>query len=213
MFFSALFFWLAGVDPLLWQQAKLDNPDPDRLIPVPMIGFAELRRRFKLQEHEIKQHQSRLDIIAEDIAELQKQHATTVAKIDEHKRKQLDLNHRILKVMVQQEVNRKHGLGIQADEEQLRTILESNLAELSAPTQFKGRLNELMSQIKMQNNQMSYTGEPVNCDLDSGFVNQLKEHLKNQQDGIAQLMKILKSDIEQVKAIENSLQESAAPRR
>lgn len=115
--------------------------------------------------------------------------------------------------MVQQEVNRKHGLGIQADEEQLRTILESNLAELSAPTQFKGRLNELMSQIKMQNNQMSYTGEPVNCDLDSGFVNQLKEHLKNQQDGIAQLMKILKSDIEQVKAIENSLQESAAPRR
>lgn len=38
-----------------------------------------------------------------------------------------------------QEVNRKLGFGIQPEEEKLRTILESNLAELSAPTQFKVR--------------------------------------------------------------------------
>uniref|UniRef100_V5IDF5 Putative nucleoporin p54 strongylocentrotus purpuratus n=2 Tax=Ixodes ricinus TaxID=34613 RepID=V5IDF5_IXORI len=202
-----------GMDPLLWQQAKLDNPDPDRLIPVPMIGFAELRRRFKLQEHEIKQHQSRLDIIAEDIAELQRQHATTVAKIEEHKRKQSDLNHRVLKVMVHQEVNRKLGFGIQPEEEKLRTILESNLAELSAPTQFKGRLNELMSQIKMQNNHMTCASAPLSCTLDPAFVDQLKEHLKNQQCGISQLVKILKTDMEDLKAVESSLHQGAAAQR
>ncbi|CAN8005922.1 unnamed protein product [Ixodes hexagonus] len=203
----------SGMDPLLWEQAKLDNPDPDRLIPVPMIGFPELRRRFKLQEHEIKQHQSRLDIIAEDIAEMQRRHATTVAKIEEHKRKQVDLNHRVLKVMVQQEVNRKLGFGIQPEEEQLRTILESILAELSAPTQFKGRLNELMSQIKMQNNQMTCASAPLSCSLDPGFVEQLKEHLKNQQCGISQLVKLLKADMEDLKAVESSLQQGKTAQR
>lgn len=42
-------------------------------------------------------------------------------------------------VMVKQEIYRKLGYAIQADEEQLRTQLESIQAELSAPTRFKVR--------------------------------------------------------------------------
>lgn len=53
---------LAGIDPLLWRQAKLDNPDPERLVPVPMVGFRELQRRLKHQEEETKLHQQRLDV-------------------------------------------------------------------------------------------------------------------------------------------------------
>ena len=47
---------------MIWQQAKLDNPDPDRLIPVPMIGFSELHKRLKHQEHQTQLHQTRLDV-------------------------------------------------------------------------------------------------------------------------------------------------------
>lgn len=202
-----------GIDPLLWEQAKLDNPDPEQLIPVPMIGFAELRRRFKLQEHEIKQHQCRLDAIAEDISKLQIQHTNTVAKIEEHKRQQQNLYHRILKVMVHHEVSRKMGFAIQPEEEHLRTMLESNLAELSAPTQFRGRLNELMSQIKLQNNQMTFTDTTVHCSFDPNSLNQLKEHLSNQQKGISELVKIIKDDLEEVKKMESSLQGQSGPRR
>uniref|UniRef100_A0A1E1X6A9 Putative nucleoporin p54 n=1 Tax=Amblyomma aureolatum TaxID=187763 RepID=A0A1E1X6A9_9ACAR len=202
-----------GIDPLLWEQAKLDNPDAERLIPVPMIGFAELRRRFKLQEHELSQHQGRLDAIAEDISKLQLRHTNTVAKIEEHKRKQQNLYHRILKVMVHHEVSRKMGFAIQPEEEQLRTMLESNLAELSAPTQFRGRLNELMSQIKLQNNQMTFSDTTIHCSLDPNFQSQLKEHLANQQKGIDELVKVLKSDMEELKKMASSLQESSGPRR
>lgn len=202
-----------GIDPLLWEQAKLDNPDPERLIPVPMIGFAELRRRFKLQEHEIKQHQCRLDAIAEDISKLQIHHSNTAAKIEEHKRKQQNLYHRILKVMVHHEVSRKMGFAIQPEEEHLRTMLESNLAELSAPTQFRGRLNELMSQIKLQNNQMTFTDTTIHCSLDPNSMSQLKEHLNSQQKGIFELVKIIKNDLEELKNIESSLQVAGGPRR
>lgn len=202
-----------GIDTLLWEQAKLDNPDPERLIPVPMIGFAELRRRFKLQEHEIKQHQCRLDAIAEDISKLQIQHTNTVAKIEEHKRKQQNLYHRILKVMVHHEVSRKMGFAIQPEEEHLRTMLESNLGELSAPTQFRGRLNELMSQIKLQNNQMTFTDTTIHCSLEPSSLSLLKEHLQTQQWGISELVKVIKYDLEELKKMESSLQGTAAPRR
>jgi len=52
----------SGINPLLWQQAILDNPDPEKLIPVPLIGFKELHMRFKFQEQQTKLHQQRLDV-------------------------------------------------------------------------------------------------------------------------------------------------------
>lgn len=52
-----------GIEPIVWKQAKLDNPHPDKLIPTPLIGFQELSRRTKCQEYETKQHQQRLDVI------------------------------------------------------------------------------------------------------------------------------------------------------
>ena len=42
-----------------------------------------------------------------------------------------------LQVMVKQEIYRKLGYAIQADEEQLRVQLEAIQAQLNAPTQFK----------------------------------------------------------------------------
>lgn len=54
---------VSGLEPIVWKQAKLDNPHPDKLIPTPLIGFQELARRTKCQEYETKQHQQRLDVI------------------------------------------------------------------------------------------------------------------------------------------------------
>ena len=55
-------FLLLGVDPLIWQQAILDNPDPDKYLPVPMVGFAELYKRLKQQESQTKRHQTKLNV-------------------------------------------------------------------------------------------------------------------------------------------------------
>lgn len=60
-----------------------------------------------------------------------------MSRIEEYKRKHLSLGHRVLKVIVQQEIHRKMGYGILAEEEQLRIKLEAIQQELNAPTQFK----------------------------------------------------------------------------
>ena len=63
----------------------------------------------------------------------------------------MDLSHRTLQVLIKQEIQRKSGYAIQADEEQLGVQLDTIQCALNALTQFKGQLNELMSQIRMKN--------------------------------------------------------------
>ncbi|XP_074650289.1 nucleoporin p54-like [Tubulanus polymorphus] len=197
----------AGIDPLIWDQAKLDNPDPSKLIPVPMIGFSELHRRLQHQEQQTKLHQNTLDDISQCLAELQRKHSNMAARSEQYKRKYLELGHRVLKVMVKQEIYRKLGYGIQADEEQLRVMLEAIQAELNAPTQFKGRLNELMSQIRMQN-QMHAIRPESSYQIDGEYLSEIKQHLSMQQEGLQHLIGIIKDDARDIITIENGLSEA-----
>ncbi|XP_068609474.1 nucleoporin p54 [Brachionichthys hirsutus] len=194
----------AGVDPIIWEQAKVDNPDPEKLIPVPMVGFKELLRRLQIQEQMTKQHQSRVDIISSDISEVQKNQATTVAKIAQYRRKLMELSHRVLQVLIKQEIQRKSGYAIQVDEEQLRVQLDTTQSELNAPTQFKGRLNELMSQIRMQNHFGAVRSEE-RYSVDADLLRDIKQHLKQQQDGLSHLIGVIKDDLEDIKLVEHGL--------
>ncbi|XP_051536187.1 nucleoporin p54-like isoform X1 [Myxocyprinus asiaticus] len=197
----------AGVDPIIWEQARVDNPDPDKLIPVPMVGFKELLRRLKIQDQMNKQHQTRVDIISNDISELQRNQATTAAKITQYKRKLMEQSHRVLQVLIKQEVQRKSGYAIQLDEEHLRVQLETIQSELNAPTQFKGRLNELMSQIRMQNHFGAVRSEE-RYRVDADLLREIKQHLKQQQEGLSHLINVIKDDVDDIKMIEDGLQDS-----
>jgi nuclear pore complex protein Nup54 len=198
----------AGIDVRIWEQAKLDNPDQEKMIPVPMVGFMELHNRLKHQEQQTALHQARLDLIANDIATLQNNQTDGLAKMEQYKRNQVLLGHRILKVLVKQEMCRKQGYSIQIDDEQLRARLETIYTELNAPMQFKGRLNELMSQMRMQNQVGSSQRSEVTYQIDSTVQLELKKLLKRQQEGIGHLINIIKDDFDVLQTIETKLNES-----
>ena len=61
--FKPFCLYFIGIHPFIWEQAKLDNPDPESLIPVPVVGFNALQQRMKHQEQQTKAHQQRLDVI------------------------------------------------------------------------------------------------------------------------------------------------------
>ncbi|XP_067948334.1 nucleoporin p54-like [Watersipora subatra] len=203
---SALKYYLetppAGLDPILWDQAKKDNPDPENLLPVPMVGFAEVYRRIKHQEQQCMCHQDRLDVIEGEIKSLQQIHATSMSRIEDYKRKHLNLSHRVLKVIVQQEIHRKMGYGILAEEEQLRIKLEAIQQELNAPTQFKSRLSELLSQIRLQNQTLATTPAEGQGQLDKIYMAEIKAHLAQQQKGLQELIGIVKDDLADLALIE-----------
>lgn len=190
-----------GIDPRLWQQAQKDNPDPKRLIPVPILGFKMLQQRIQCQDQQAKMYQGRLDAIAEEIDNLRKRNQNTASLVEDAKRKQLELGHRVLHVLVKQEQNRKMGFTIQPEEEKLRVQLEAIQSELSAPTQFKGRLNELISQIRLQsqthprNATGALGGDKQLAALDQYYLHDVKNVLKQQQEGIQALVAMIKEDV------------------
>lgn len=194
----------AGIDPRLWKQAQLDNPDPEKYIPVPIIGFGEVRWRMKCQEQETKLHQAFLDRVAEDIAELQRRHITTVAKITEYRHKFLELEHRVLQVLVKQEVSRKMGLALQPEEEALRSQLEALQNQLNAPAQFKGQLSELLSQMRMQRQEAAHR-EVERYTMDPAIQDDIKQFLVMEQNGMAHLIETIQNDMASLKIIKEGM--------
>ncbi|XP_055621029.1 probable nucleoporin Nup54 isoform X2 [Toxorhynchites rutilus septentrionalis] len=194
-----------GIDPRMWQQAKIDNPDPKRFIPVPMIGFQELKWRIKCQEGETGIHVSYLDKVEKEIEQLKQRHTNTTAKIMEHRRKFAELSHRILKIIVKQESTRKMGLGLSPEEEIIRSKLENMHALVSTPTQFKGKLSELLSQMRMQRNQWAHTGGINEYTLDKDSSEEMKSFLTMQQKAMAYLVETVNKDLKDLKIISDGM--------
>ncbi|XP_022647916.1 nucleoporin p54-like isoform X1 [Varroa jacobsoni] len=187
-----------GIDQLLWEQAKSDNPDPKRMVPVPIIGFEDLKRRMDSQQALQAGQMDRLQKMAREAEELEKRCEQSRARVDEFRSKQQNLSHRVLTVMVAFEINRKIGLGIQADEETLKASLEDIMNEMDHLN--RGKLNELQASVKsVPRDQQSHTGsaEPV-----SEEVNQL---LAQQHRGITDLIKVIKEDMKKLDDIKKTL--------
>ena len=63
--------FLAGIDPVIWKQANAENPDKEKMIPVPMRGFKALASRLQRQTQMTEGHQHRNDIIQQEIRKIQ----------------------------------------------------------------------------------------------------------------------------------------------
>ncbi|XP_015122055.1 nuclear pore complex protein Nup54 [Diachasma alloeum] len=192
-----------SIDPRLWKQAQLDNPNAEIYIPVPMIGFQQVKYRLKCQEKETDKHRAFLDMAAERIQGLQRQHTATQAKLKEHRRTLLELQHRVLQVLVRQEITRKVGLSLQPEEEILTNRLETMHSQISAPTQFKGRISEMLSHLRMRKHvdmqsQERYSMDPIVQD-------DIKAYLSLQQQGMAQLIDTINTDMESLKVIKDGM--------
>lgn len=87
-----------GVNPVLWDQAKKNNPNTKKLIPVQIVGFQEINKRFRLQDDENKSQKNSLNIIVNSIESLNDRNKILRSKIDQFKARNEDLEQRTLKV-------------------------------------------------------------------------------------------------------------------
>jgi len=192
----------SGIDASLWEQAKKENPDPKKFIPVPFIGFAALNSRFKYQVQETEQQRLRLQIISEDIINLERDIAQMKAKLEESKRRNVSLGNRVLKTMIWAEIRRKKGFPILAEEDELRVKLESIQNELNAPTKYKGCLNELICKLRHMQSQKQIL---PNFEIEESLVKELQTHLVEEQQGIEHLLALIKNDLKDLKTIKGNL--------
>lgn len=219
-------------DPGLWIQAQQLNPDPEHMVPHMASGYADLKARMDAQDAETSAQANALaDAETFLRAKMEEHSLKTALKLDQLKRDSLLLSHRLLTVSAHIEILRARGLAIQPDEDAWRQQLHNILMELSKPNEYRGRLNELASRIRMQQQQqqidlyggalstasangatnaMDVSGaSDVLASASESFSSEDLDHfssfLQHQQAGIEHLIDILNSDIKNMQVLSDNL--------
>lgn len=134
---------------------------------------------------------------------LKQDQTNLIAKLEQTKRKQIELSRRLLKVMVGQEINRKSGYSMQEYEENIRIRFEAIQNELNSPNSFKAQLSEMMSQ--MRTFLPTIHTREIKYKLDEDVIAGMQLHLKEQQDGISHLVKVINEDLKHLNLLEQNL--------
>jgi len=109
-------------------------------------------------------------------------------------------------IIVKQECTRKVGTSLTPEEEAMRTKLQNMQAVVSAPTQFKGRLSELLSQMRMQRNQFAVNGGAEYA-IDKEAEDEMKTFLTMQQRAMEVLSETVNKDLKALDVIIKGLPE------
>nr|CDS28654.1 nuclear pore complex protein Nup54 [Hymenolepis microstoma] len=196
----------AGFDKRVWQQAREENPAPNRLIPVPVIGFADLKRRRDEQLLFGEQQRKSVKQLLSVATNLQTQQLSSTQKLSEIKRKQIELNHRVLKLLAKQTVSRRAGFAISAEEEALRCALEHTWAEIAGPRGLRARIQQLLPSVRSSKTSANDAAKKQQsdgsdgCDFKGGaaawwqhpdVVDDLKEYLTQRTVGIKEMRRLL----------------------
>ncbi|KAG8240391.1 hypothetical protein J437_LFUL002533, partial [Ladona fulva] len=86
-----------GIHPRIWKQAQLDNPDPQKYIPVATVGVETLRWRLRCQEREARLHGAYVEKAREEVASLKRRNAEAAAALAERMQQASQLAHRVLR--------------------------------------------------------------------------------------------------------------------
>ena len=106
---------------------------------------------------------------------------------------------------MRQEVIRKSGTSVSAEEEDLEKRLEGLAEQINSPTEFKGRLKELLSQIHLH----QYHGPSMKYTIDEASLYEIKDFLQVQQEGVKHVVETVKKDLETLQAIQESVTDTS----
>uniref|UniRef100_A0A914WQ14 Nucleoporin Nup54 alpha-helical domain-containing protein n=1 Tax=Plectus sambesii TaxID=2011161 RepID=A0A914WQ14_9BILA len=199
-----------GFDPLLWQQARQDNPDPRGLIPWPIRGFAQLRDRQKLQTQEGELQQLYLRELNDRISALAASASNLDARNAQLKANQNILSHRLLKVMTVQLLQQRFAFALDGEEERLQGRLQALNAQMNAPGQLKGRLSELLSMVRCQPQLLTREKDSRTMMFDSrvpanedrlALNHDIQRYLVRCQEGLETLVNVVERDVSDVKTM------------
>ncbi|XP_034824084.1 probable nucleoporin Nup54 [Maniola hyperantus] len=183
-----------GMDMRLWKQAQADNPDPENYIPVPIIGFTEIKFRARCQSEEAALQASWLKRAADTLAELRTRRAAAASTLARLSASLHALKHTLLRVIARQEVVGLVGVALSPEEEAARARLQELASQLAAPPLYNGRLNELLCAMRLQRSASSGASHE-RYHLDAGAQEDMKQFLSLQQRGMAHLLDTARNDL------------------
>ncbi|KAJ2771585.1 Nucleoporin nup57 [Coemansia nantahalensis] len=212
----------AGQDPLLWQQALSDNPDPATLVPVLANGFDDLRKRVDSQSLQMQSYQERTSEVSDKLYKvLQKHHSQTMVRLAECRRRQAELSQRLLEFMKLLQLLRLRGQLLHPEEELFRVRVEHLENEMTRSGSLKQRLAELQdhtyrlqASARRRREVLGHTGGVVAGDgyevADESQLESVMEVLGDKQKGLARMTQVVVQGAEALEAIEAAIEDRFA---
>ncbi|KAH8547657.1 nucleoporin complex subunit 54-domain-containing protein [Umbelopsis sp. PMI_123] len=197
-------------DDKAWEMAMKNNPDPSCMVPVRAVGFEALRTRIETQDKQSQAHRIKL----EKMKEVRRKHTIeTVVKLQEYKRRHIDLTQRVIQFLKYAQILRNKGFSIESDEEALRAKLENVQSHLHQSEQFHGKLNQLWAQLQLvRESNRIYGGTEDGkgwTSISEKDMETISRVLEDQQNGLAHVMKILREDVQDAIVLSQALQEQS----
>ncbi|KAI9502220.1 nucleoporin complex subunit 54-domain-containing protein [Coemansia spiralis] len=206
-------------DPVLWQQAQSDNPDPSTLVPVVANGFEDLRKRVDSQSLQLQSYQDRSTEISNKLSSiLQKHHSETVVRLAECRRRQADLSQRLLEFMKLLQLLRLRGQLLNPEEEIFRVRVEHLEKEMTHSGSLKQRLAELQDHTyRLQaasRRRRELLGRSGNGGVAEGYevtdesqLESVMRMLSEKQRGLARMTQVVSLDTQSIESIESAIEE------
>ncbi|KAI7871551.1 nucleoporin complex subunit 54-domain-containing protein [Spinellus fusiger] len=137
-------------DSRAWASAQKANPDPTCLVPALAVGFEDVKKRMEGQDKQNQAHQQKLTEMDEKIKKIkQKSLVETATKLNDFKKRHMEMTHRVIKLLKLAQVLRHKGLSITPNEDAMRAHFEQIQSELENSEQFHGKLSQLWAQLQL----------------------------------------------------------------
>ncbi|KAJ6227187.1 nucleoporin p54 [Anaeramoeba flamelloides] len=198
-----------NVNETFWALAIQNNPDPLRFIPVLVVGFEDLKNRMEKQKSLLKEQMKSLQRILQVIENLEHHHELkTKKRLEQYKRKQIVLAQKLLNVLWKLEVIKAKEIEFQMDEEIFRKKIESIFNEINQPNKYRKKLDTLVGRIHVAEDLLITNFERQNqkqVEISEESKQNIFKLLKQQQDGLEHITKILETDSRTVQTVSEKM--------
>ncbi|CAM4747828.1 unnamed protein product [Rotaria magnacalcarata] len=203
-----------GLTAFVWEQAKKENPKPQLLLPVPLVGVKALRDRMKSQFIEHEDQKQQLEIIRQQLRSVRDQCDAFRLIMKRYQTNLLEYSHRILKATIQFECRRRqYEPKLTSTEIQIWTNLHSLQSLSQSPLDI--RIKDLIMKIRMNPSLLApiqwasilNTNESLRFDKDK--IEQIKDILQDIHRGIKNVVEVVQNDRTALAKIDEKL----SPRR
>ncbi|CAF1155141.1 unnamed protein product [Adineta ricciae] len=172
-----------GMTAFVWEQAKKENPKPQLLLPVPLVGVKALRDRMKSQFIEHEDQKQQLENIRQQLRSVKDQCEAFRLTMKRYQTNLLEYSHRILKATIQFECRRRqHEPKLTSTEIQIWTNLHSLQSLSQLPLDIP----------PIQWSSILHSNETLRFDKDK--IEQIKDILQEIHRGIKNVVELVQND-------------------
>jgi len=181
------------------EQLDRNNPDPRRMIPVVAFGGDQLTERKEKQRATVSKMQAAVERLAEVVLDMKADVQRSRTALAEARARHTSIQERLLTLMARLEVLRAGASRQTSQELHFHAHLAALQREMNAPTQYKARVTELASVLRVRDTPGASGRHAALTDTEK---DQLFQLLQQQQRGLKELVDVLRRDMETVEIMQ-----------